>query len=462
MKTLRFVSFFLASSLAFLPTFSLAASAKGEFHSEDRFAAAGRPVSSFKESYIQNLRSIQEKNHLQFLQEELNSRARHGRSQTVDPKAKPIYLGINENQKASPLGLVASYPDDPTLANQAFTYDQALAGILMLKQGDQQGAKKIFDFYNSQWDGDGFWTVYNTQSIEGAKVENEKIMGPSAWIALFALQYHSKTGDAKGLDLATKIGKWISGLPHRDGGAAMASGGFFSSIFSVENNLSSYAILKILSSKAATKIDRQFFSSELQGVTSWLKTQAYDSAAGLFKRGAYGDPLKSLDTNSWAILVIGPSNLKKDFGIDVDTLVSNIESTFAVQPDGSFGQDALTAKGFDFSDSANAAFIGRPGLSWVEGTNHMVDVYKKLASYFSKGAARDDSKSAYYATRADHFAGQNSNNSISRNGTLSYSYADTAGAKMFLDNGNSRTASGPSVASSAWVYFSNYGFNPLS
>ena len=242
----------------------------------------------------------------------------------------------------------------------------------------------------------------------------------------------------------------------------MGSEGFWSNLYSVENNLSHYALLKNLSSKAATRQDRQFFSNELKGVTSWLKTQAYDATTGLFKRGAYGDPVKALDTNSWAILTIGPASLKKDFGVDVDLLVSNIEAAFAVQADGSFGQDLLTAKGFDFSDSANASFIGRPGLNWVEGTNQMIAVYKKLVSYYSKASTRDSAKAAYYTARADHFAVQNVHNSISENGAVSYAYTDQAGEQIFLDNGNSRTAAGPSVASSAWVYFSSYGFNPFS
>ena len=290
MKIFRFLSLFLAFYLAFCPTFSLAASAKEKFCANDRFSAVGKDISSFKDSHIQSARLIQKKNHQQFLQEEIHSRAHHGKSQTIDPNTTLIYGWTRENQNASPLGLVESYPDDPTLQNQGFTYDQALAGILMLEQGDKKGARKVFDFFNSQWEGEGFW----------------------------------------------------------------------SNIFSVENNLSNYAVLKTLSSKAATQADRQFFSNELKGVTNWLKTQAYDATTGLFRRGAYGDPVKALDTNSWAILAIGPGNLKKDFGIDVEALVSNIESTFAVQADGSFGQDALTAKGFDFSDSANASMIGRP------------------------------------------------------------------------------------------------------
>lgn len=471
MKKYKFIALFLVFYL--IPGSIFPVLAAERLSTNKRFSLAAKDVSSFENSFIQNLRLIQKKQELQFLEDQANFKTRGGGLELIsasNPLLQPaalnasatlIYNWISENQKASPLGLVASYPNDAALTNQAFTYDQALSGLLLLQQADTVTAKKIFDFYNSQWDGSGFWTVYNTQSVNGSKVEYDKIMGPNAWIALFALKYYSKTGDANGLDLATKVGKWIKNLPHRDGGSAMGSNAFWSTKYSVENNLNYYAVLKILAVKAAIQSDRQLFVSERNGVKNWLKTQAYDAVTGLFKRGAYGDNVQAIDTNTWAILVIGTTSLKNDFGIDVNNLVSKTEATFSVQSNGSFGHDTLTAKGFDFSDYVNASTIGRSGLKWVEGTNHFITAYKHLERYYSRPATLDTVKAAYYHNRAVYFANQNVNNRISDNNRVSYYYTDQAGAQVYADNPYWRAASGSSVAASAWVYYSIYGLNPF-
>jgi subtilisin family serine protease len=442
----------------------------------------GRGLASFENSFIQNTRLVQFKNEIQFLEDE-NAERRSSTQKTevssqetsadpeplevdaaqYDSNATAIARWFSATQADSPLGLVESYPGDSSITHQAFTYDQALAGILMLKQGDFSKAKKIFNFYNANWDSNGFWTVYNTQSAGGAKVEYEKILGPNAWIALFALHYASATGNTSGITLATKVAKWIKSLPHRDGGLAMgASGTFWADKFSVENNLDAYAIFKLLSTKASSASDRQLFSNEMNAVKSWLKVKAYDSAAGLFKRGGYGDTVKAFDSNAWAVLALGVDTLKKDFGIDANALISKTESTFGVQQNGAFGGNALTAKGFDFSDASNAGAIGRTGVKWVEGTNHMILAYEALQNYYTQPQVFNDSKVSFYSNRADYFLNKNSDNELSENGGLAYTYVDKNGVQVFSDNPYWKTAKGSSVSSSAWAYFSLAHLNPFT
>ncbi|HLD69336.1 MAG TPA: hypothetical protein VJA17_01065 [Candidatus Omnitrophota bacterium] len=382
-----------------------------------------------------------------------------------------------QNQQANSTGLVTSYPNDPRVAQvscgpgctypvnlntQAFSYDQALSGILMLNQGDTQNVQRIFNFYYSQWQAEqtnfhGFWTTYNAQDPNGPKVEYMKITGSNAWMGIFCLQYYTKTGDTRGRDLATKIGKWIVSLPHQNGGVAMGDSDIWANLYSVENNLSYYSLVNSLSSKAATSADRNLFKTERSNLKNWLKTQAYDPTTGLFKRGTGGDTIKAFDTNSWAVLVLGVQTLK-NWGINVDNLVVQTERTFGVQTNGSFGGSTLTAKGFDFSDAANAATIGRTGMKWVEGTNQMISVYKTLA-YWYRG---NQTKAAYYNNRANYFSSLNAQNSIPDNGSLSYYYADQSSVQIFSDNPYWSTASGAAIASTAWVYFSAGGINPFN
>ena len=405
----------------------------------DENEISGRSYADWQQAFLLNIRKMQERQELQRLEEEENAEATKSGIQTttselsvestsVTADSSEISNWLTETQALSPLGLVESYKDDPSLVDQAFTYDQAIAGISMINQGNVSGATQIFDFYYSQWDGTGFWTAYNTQTVDGAKVEWLKHMGPNAWIALFSLHYHEATQDSQGLELATDIGNWIKSLPHKDGGIAMGDSDIWANIYSTENNLSAYSVFKILSTKAASRKDRKAFSNQMKGQESWFLNQAYDSTTGLFKRGQ-NDSTNALDTNSWALLVFGPTDLQDKFGIDIDAFVSNIEQTFSVQDNGSFGGDVLTAKGFDFSDAVNTLTIGRSGIKWVEGTNQMISVYQMLGYHYS---LTDVTKSNFYQARADYFTSKNVDNSISLNGTLSYFYTDSPGYQVFL------------------------------
>ncbi len=389
-------------------------------------------------------------------------------AQKAAEASKQITNGLAETQKASPLGLVASFTTDGNLVHQAFTYDQALSGILFLKQNQMPSAKKILDFYNSQWKDTAFYTVYNSQAVDGPKVEDAKTLGATAWIGLFSLHYYKMTGDASALELATKIGKWAAqSVPHYDGGLAMGDGlsGIWSSIFSTENNLSYYGLAHGLSKLAASDADKALFESEKVGVENWLKIWGYDAGEGVFERGR-GDENNSFDTNSWAILVLGPEKLSTLFGIDMDpantissNLVKTTEDLFTVQDDGSFEGDILTAKGFDFSDNFNAQQLSRPGMKWVEGTNHMVVAYQMLANYWT---SKNNSIADYYKKRADYFLSRNADNAVRLNGTLSYHYTDSIPrTQIFYDINTWRTPNGPGIGSTAWVYLALNKINPF-
>lgn len=414
---------------------------------------------------------------------------------SVTQQAEQIYQAFLQDQLENSTGLVVSHPDDEGFAyhegiqeewakiyanTQAYTYDQALVGIAMLKHGDMAGAKKIFDFFDLERQKDtgdfsGFWTVYNVDPVNDWKrYEWRKGLGENAWIALFALQYHSLQQDPaekqKALELATTIGRWVGALPHHQGGIAMgedAPGGIpnFGTIYSVENDLDAYALFKTLMTQAARPEDRQFFAAQFSGVETWLKNEAFDPSAGLFKRGGsfYAGPgqfvwddVQSLDVQSWAISAIGIDALIDDFGISMDDLISAAHETFAVQDDGSFGGDIFQAKGFDFSDASNAATLGRSAMKWVEGTNHMILVYKMLSDFY----ADDTTRSAHYQALADHFLARNADNAVEVAGTLSYLYTDQSPLQVFVGT-PWMTAPGRAVASAAWVYFSIQGMNPF-
>ncbi|MBI2096012.1 MAG: hypothetical protein HYT89_07595, partial [Candidatus Omnitrophica bacterium] len=400
-------------------------------------------------------------------------------SSSIKPafRLDPVYAWLTDNQKINRTGLLDSYPDDPAMEDQGFTYDQAVAGAALLQAGRIAEAKKIFDFYSSIWDGTGFWTVYHTQFSEGPKTEHRKGMGPTASVALFAISYYAATGDEKALELAEKIAIWIQSLPG-SGSGARAAGASNSrlnpdpgTLFSTEDNLGYYALLSAL-----VKIlpdsddDKASFRAEAQDLRRWFGRQVYRADSGLFKRGE-GDDTNVLDANSAAVLALGVRGLLglkaahsnfTDF--DLGTFVGKIESAFAVDAAGEFGaSDPALWKGFDFSDSANARAVGRRGVNWVEGTAQMIAVYDTLARYYE--GLGDAANAEPYQKKRDALIAanlrQNIVNADPAAASSAFRYTDAHGVRVFVD-GDWELSKGRSVASTAWAVLAQKGVNPFS
>ena len=374
-------------------------------------------------------------------------------------KSEAVHRWFSGNRKKSEVGLVTSYPDEPTLRDQGFTYDLALSGIVFAKHGDTDAARALFKFFKSSWDGQGFWTVYNSLKAGGAPLEYAKVIGPSAWVGLFLLAYHARTNDAAAVDLALAVAGWGRTLPHKDGGVAMGADLPWKNIYSVENNLDYYALLKGLRGKAGSA-DKAWIEPELDALRKWFKEKAYDPVSGLFRR-APQDITHALDTNAWSVLTFGPQEIHDFFSIDVNELLKRTEKTFAVQSGGGFGGEALTARGFDFSGKHNAVSAGRKSIKWLEGTNQMIAAYSVLKDFYSNPAGDGQDDAAHYEARADYFLERNDDQKILCADCVSFPYTDSPGAKIWWDNPTWTATPGSSAAATAWVYFALERVNPF-
>ncbi len=400
------------------------------------------------------------------------------------------------DQATTPSGLIVSHPDDPSFIyhegivaewakifnnTQAFTYDQALAGIAMLNAGDLAGAKEILDFFAAERAAQGtvftgFYTVYNVDpAVAWKRYEWRKGAGENAWIGLFFLHYEAAVTDAgeraRARELAATVGRWLASLPHHAGAIAMGpdtpgAAPNYGRLYSAENVLDQHAFFKALLLRPVSGPDRTLFERELAGVTGWLKDLAYDRTAGLFRRGgklnAQGafewDPVASLDVQTWAVSAIGPMALEVSFNIDAGALLERAARVFAVAPDGSFGGPVFDAKGFDFSDAANARAIGRPGIKWVEGTEQMILALRQAAAYL---AAKDRARAARLGALADRFEERRADEAIAGPWGVAYPYADRAGVQIYAGTGNWKTFTGQGAPSVGWVAFAASRRNPF-
>lgn len=414
--------------------------------------------------------------------------------------SESIEAGILANQAGSDAGLVASYPDETGFiyhegmvgegtkiyANtQAYTYDQALAGIAMLKSGNEANAKKIFDYFYAQRTKEtstgaafsGFWTVYNIQKdFDWKKYEWRKGMGENLWLGLFCMHYYNAATDAtekeKALSLAVQVAKWVASLPHTEGAVAMgpANNGWpnWGVIYSTENNIDYYAVLKDLLTLPINDSDRALFTAELAAEKNWLLTKAYDPAKGFFKRGGQSsaqsgtinwDNTAALDVNSWGATVLGFDVLVNELGISLPDFSQSIETEFAVQTDGAFGGPVFNAMGFDFSDEVNAGLVNRRGIEWVEGTNQMILLYKKLADYYR---SLDPLRARYYESLAGYFTIRNYEDAQFTNGQTAFRYSDLPRTQIFYGTTTWSTASGRSTTAAAWAYFALNKIDPFA
>ncbi|MCM8787862.1 MAG: PilZ domain-containing protein [Candidatus Omnitrophica bacterium] len=245
---------------------------------------------------------------------------------TITEEKKPIttkdiisqvYGWIKERQDLKS-GLVLSYEGDQNLKETCFTYDQALATIVFVILEDLDRAKKILDFYFDKLKNSPY--IYNAYYKNGEVAEYIAHTGPSTWIGLATLNYFKKTKDNKYLFIAEKITDFLLSLMDEQGGL---KGGVTEDWYSTEQNLDAFAFFDLfyqLTGNAkyldlANKIKR------------WIINFCYTSYGPPIRRGK-GDSTIATDTFTMSLLCFGPkilANLNMDPEAILDFAVNNCE-----------------------------------------------------------------------------------------------------------------------------------------
>ena len=291
------------------------------------------------------------------------------------------WLVVHQNKLT---GLVSSYEGDSAIEDWAFTYDQALAGIVFVYAGDLTNARAIFDFYLKapKMDDGGVANAYYASS--GDVAEYIAHAGPNIWLGLALLHYTERTKDMRYLDFIKDIALWLQSLRDNEGGLR---GGKTISWYSTEHNLDAYAFYGMLS--ALTK--EETYQKESQEILAWLNKNAFSRLhAPAVKRGK-GDATIATDTYAWSVTALGPVLLKR-IGMDPDAIIDfaivqcgvNVEYK---RPDGS----SVSIKGFDF---AKHEHLARGSVISCEWTAQMILAFKIMQEYYrSQG---EGEKSQYY------------------------------------------------------------------
>ncbi len=128
--------------------------------------------------------------------------------------SEKVYHWMSGLQRSS--GLVES----TEYTNFVSLYDNALAALTFMKEGDLDKAERIFDFFNERLQSEfhanngGFFQYRDASGEGGSRIW----MGDNAWLLLALNHYHEITQSERYGDMARDLETWLRSLQETDGG----------------------------------------------------------------------------------------------------------------------------------------------------------------------------------------------------------------------------------------------------
>lgn len=362
------------------------------------------------------------------------------------------WLAVHQNPRT---GLLVSFEGDNELANQAFTYDQALAAQIFIRRGDFARAQKILRFFAQKAkriDGQ-FLNAYYSQ--DGNPAEYTVRAGPNIWLGIAIMQYTQQAKDYSFLELAKEVASTVLYFQQQDKDGGIR-GGPDVEWYSTEHNLDAYAFFGMLYKVTGEEKYRQ----AQRKVLDWLALHTYDKSEVPVKRGK-GDSCIATDTYAWSIAALGPQTLLQ-LGMDPDKILQFAEDNCSVRvsfsrPEGKI----IPIKGFDFAPQRH---LSRGGVVSSEWTAQMILAFNVMEEfYLGRGL---QAKARYYAGKATDYLSQLANMVISSpspsgqgEGCLPYATQEQVdtGHGWITPKGKSTC----SAAGTAYTLFAYYKYNPL-
>lgn len=362
------------------------------------------------------------------------------------------WLAVHQNPRT---GLVVSFEGDNELVNQAFTYDQALAAQVFIRNGDFARARKILRFFAKtakRIDGQ-FMNAY--YSRDGSPAEYMVRAGPNIWLGIATMQYIHNSKDYSFLDLAKEIASTMIYFQQQDEDGGIR-GGADVAWYSTEHNLDAYAFFNML--HKVTGEER--YAQARDKTLAWLALHTYDKSDVPVKRGR-ADSTIATDTYAWTIAALGPEKLL-ELGMDPDKILEFAEVNCSVQvsftrPEGK----VIKIRGFDFAPQRHLA---RGGVVSSEWTAQMILAFNVMEEFYDNQGLQV--KARFYSKKAEDYLSQLGNMVISSpspsgqgEGCMPYATQDS------VDTGHGWTTpqgqSTCSAAGTAYTIFAFYKHNPL-
>lgn len=294
-------------------------------------------------------------------------------------------------------GLVDSFDDwwSATERRQiVYTYDQAVAAIAFMLEGDRARAEKVLDKLAAIQDPDGSWI--NSYWWNGYGEEIRKHVGPVAWVAMAYMSYEKLYGSNRYDASAKKAMDWIITFQKPNGGIAGGrttwdlNGAWSDEVWSsTEHNQDVYNLLRYYATKFNDRTTA--YNQAAADVKSFLDYVVWDDTLkrwyGGFKNDtSLKDPLVPMDVNPWGVMALGLTGTR-NYQASIDYVEhANGNGTSPASPKYAhalpYSNTTITAYDFDWqSDCApGSTQTGQPNGErcadiWFEGSAFMSVAY---------------------------------------------------------------------------------------
>ena len=312
-------------------------------------------------------------------------------------------------------GLVESAED----SNFVSLYDNALAALAFLADGDMARAEMILDYFDQQLETEfygnngGFFQYRELSGENGSRIW----MGDNAWLLLAVNNYHKTTNSDKYEELAFELENWLRSLQEEDGGL---KGGI---------------------NEDGTLIPR---------VTEGIIT-AYNAVPGFddFHKGI----LRFLEEQRWdvneEVLITQTQNPAYNYALDLYSLGYMILEDFPVEvltkANRFLNSQTSTIHGEEIS---GYCFDDDKDVVWLEGTAQM-------AMAFNAAAQAGNSQDIILNIEETFI------NRATNEGSIGIPYTTNHGTNFGATNLWDHTDITPTISSSAWYLFVKKSFNPF-
>jgi hypothetical protein len=332
----------------------------------------------------------------------------------IERYVEKINNWFNNQQVAN--GLVASAENSKFVS----LYDNALAALVFINNGNIANAEKVFDHFNARIDaellaGEGGFSQFRDTS--GAH-ENHRWMGDNAWLLIALNHYKSTTGNGTYENLAEGIEDWLRSLQDSDGGLW---GGY-----DAEGELIGKNTEGIIDAYNAVRGYDDFHRDVLQ----YLEDERWDSLdKNLMSTPGHPQFQYALDLHSWAFSIF------EDYPVstlsDADRFLTTKVSTAS--------NENITGYCFDEDQD----------VVWLEGTGEMVVAFN---------VAGMESQASIYLEEMEKLI----IDSAIHEDSAGIPYAANPGTGFGDFDLWDLVDTVPVIPSSAWYLFGRSGFNPFS
>lgn len=329
-------------------------------------------------------------------------------------KEAQIYNWLKNVQLAN--GLLESTENNNTVS----LYDNALAAMVFMLNGDFVRAEKIFDFFNGRINsellsGNGGFSQFRNK--QGTPTGN-RWMGDNAWLLIALNNYKASTGNTKYNALAAGISNWLMSLQDADGGlfAGYAANNTLLNYKVTEGNIDAFNAIDgytTFHSDLLNFLEADRWDENDKNLVSWPSNPTY---------------LYALDNHSWSYCIF------PNYSVSALTSASRFLNTKTVTLTG----QQIT--GYDIDEDKD--------MVWLEGTGQMALAFKLAGMQAETNFYLNEMEKAYVpcSIHADSYG---------------FPYASNLGTGYGSDPLWVGADTKIAISGGAWYIFAEAGFNPF-